>query len=229
MASRSARKLIRVSRSRAISDTAKALVTKLQILGVSIATPAVDISNLSNLVDVLEEEGKRMPPIRGFIQDTVALRVENMTFEDWKMSMNSKIRGSWNLHEVLPCNLHFFILLSSINGIFGSRAQVNYAAGNTFKDVLAYHRITQGQKAVSIDLELMVTEGCVVLNESLLASMRRIGHLMEIKPEELITILEYYCDPELPILSNADAQVLVGIDMPSTVLAKVVGIIAFLG
>ena len=143
-----------------------------------------------------------------------------MTYEDWAISTGSKVAGSWNLHEVLPSDLDFFVLLSSVNGIFGGRAQANYAAGNTFKDALAHYRIAHGQKAVSIDLGLMVTAGVVAENEYLLASMRRLGHLMEIRQEELIALLDYYCDSNLPLLSDADAQVLVGIEMPSAVLAK---------
>ena len=143
-----------------------------------------------------------------------------MTYEDWDISTRSKVAGSWNLHKVLPSELDFFVLLSSVNGIFGGRAQANYAAGNTFKDALAHYRIAHGQKAVSIDLGLMVTAGVVAENEYLLASMRRIGHLMEIRQEELIALLDYYCDSKLPLLSDVDAQVLVGIEMPSAVLAK---------
>lgn len=100
-----------------------------------------------------------------------------MTSDDWVISTRSKVTGSWNLHQILPADLDFFVLLSSVNGIFGGRAQANYAAGNTFKDALAHHRIALGRKAVSIDLGLMVAEGVVAENQLLLASMRRIGHL----------------------------------------------------
>ncbi|KAE8364748.1 hypothetical protein BDV27DRAFT_157511 [Aspergillus caelatus] len=106
------------------------------------------------------------------------------------------------------------------HGIFGSRAQANYAAGNTFKDALAHYRLTRGQKAVSIDLGLMVTEGVVAESEFLLESMRRLGHLMEIAQDELIALLDYYCNPDLPLLSQDAGQVIVGIEMPSKVIAK---------
>ena len=66
----------------------------------------------------------------------------------------------------------------------------------------------------------MVAEGVVVENNFLLASMRRIGHLMDIAQEELIALLDYHCDPDLPLLSDSDAQVLVGIELPAAVLAK---------
>jgi len=180
-----------------------------------------------------------MPPIKGCIQATAALRVcysyheishhanspqdnifENMTAEDWKISTDSKVTGSWNLHKCLPFDLDFFIIISSVNGIFGGRAQANYAAGNTFKDALAHYRIAHGRKAVSIDLGMMIGEGLVAESDSLLNSMRRIGHLMEIEPAELLALLEYYCDRDLPLLSDRDAQILVGVEMPSAVVAK---------
>ena len=241
MASRGARNLVLLSRSGAKSNVAKALVSELEMQGVCVATPQVDIGDLTSLKHVLDDLAKSMAPIRGCIQATVALRVclhslktpqaryantsqdnlfENMSYEDWVISTRSKVTGSWNLHEILPSGLDFFVLLSSVNGIFGGRAQANYAAGNTFKDSLAHHRIAHAQKAVSIDLGLMVTEGVVAENEFLLTSMRRIGHLMEISQEELIALLDYYCDPNLPLLSHVDAQVLVGIEMPSAVLSK---------
>ena len=86
--------------------------------------------------------------------------------------------------------------------------------------MLTHHRIAHGQKAVSIDLGLMVAEGVVAENDSLLASMRRIGHLMDVTQEELIALLDYYCDPNLPLLSDVNAQIMVGIEMPSALLAK---------
>ncbi|KAL8782131.1 MAG: hypothetical protein Q9213_005665 [Squamulea squamosa] len=223
MCSRGARNLILLSRSGVRNDAANALVDELEMQGVCVATPQVDIGDLVNLTNILDNLAKCMPPVRGCIQATVALRdnlFKNMTYEDWVVSTRSKVTGSWNLHKVLPASLDFFVLLSSVNGIFGGRAQANYAAGNTFKDALAHHRNALGLKAVSVDLGLMVAEGVVAENELLLASMRRIGHLMDINQEELISVLDYYCNPNLLLSSNEDAQVLMGIEVPSAVLAK---------
>ncbi|KAI0485236.1 lovastatin nonaketide synthase [Xylariaceae sp. FL0804] len=223
MASRGARNLVLLSRSGPKDDDSKSLLKDLEALNVKVETPRVDIRDMTQLQCELDRLAEFMPPIKGCIQATVALRdnlFENMTYEDWSVGTSSKVTGSWNLHEALPKDLDYFILMSSVNGIFGGRAQANYAAGNTFKDALAQHRITYGQKAVSIDLGLMVDEGVVAENEYLLKSMRRIGHLMDIRQEELTAILEYYCDPELAFPSEAGAQVLVGIEMPWAVLAK---------
>lgn len=143
-----------------------------------------------------------------------------MTHEDWKISTSAKVEASWNLHLAMPMDLDFFVLISSVNGIFGGRAQANYAAGNSFQDALARHRISQGQKAVAIDLGLMVNEGIVAENEFLLNSVSRFGHLIEIKEVELLALLDFYCNPQLPLLSNDDVQPVIGLEMPCAITAK---------
>ncbi|KAI2628872.1 lovastatin nonaketide synthase [Hypoxylon sp. NC1633] len=223
MAGRGARYLIILSRSGAATPSAKDLVSELESSGVSVATPTVDIGALDQLQTTLVQLQHSMPPIRGCVQATVTLRDnlwDNMSFDDWVVSTNSKVSGSWNLHAALPSNLDFFVLMSSVNGIFGNRSQANYSAGNTFKDALAHYRISHGQKAISIDLGLMVDEGMVAENDELLSSMRRIGHLVDIRMDELLSLLEYYCDPRLPLLSHGEAQVLVGIETPAATVAK---------
>lgn len=49
---------------------------------------------------------------------------------------------------------------------------------------------------------------------------RRIGLMSDIHMEELLALMEYYCDPNLPILTHEEAQVLVGIEPPMKALAK---------
>ncbi|KAI1211883.1 lovastatin nonaketide synthase [Annulohypoxylon truncatum] len=222
MTSRGARHLVLLSRSGAHRPKAKALVQELEEKDVYVSTPEADISDINSLKRVLENLRITMPPIRGCVQATVVLRdnlFQNMTYDDWVASMRPKVAGSWNLHELLPSDLDFFIMLSSINGIFGGRAQANYASGNTYQDALAHYRISHGQKAVSIDLGMMVSEGVVSENKDLLSSMRRIGHLMDIEQQDFLALLDHYCDPNLP-LSDTYAQVLVGIEMPSAILEK---------
>jgi hypothetical protein len=75
MVSRGARHLILLSRSGSNTTAAQDLVAELKSQGVSVATPRVDISDLSALQQILSGLAKAMPPIRGCIQATVALRV----------------------------------------------------------------------------------------------------------------------------------------------------------
>lgn len=143
-----------------------------------------------------------------------------MSYEDWRAGTDPKTHCSWNLHKFLPKNMEFFILLSSICGITGQGGQANYAAGNTYKDALAHYRIAQGEKAVSIDLGVMVSEGFLSENEFLLHRMLDSGLYVPLKQTELFALLDYYCDPELDILTMQTCQTVVGIETPASLHAK---------
>jgi hypothetical protein len=75
-----------------------------------------------------------------------------MPYEDWITSTRLKIQGSWNLHELLPRDLGFFIILSSVSGVIDNLGQANYAAGNAFEEALAHFRRQQGLVATAVDL-----------------------------------------------------------------------------
>lgn len=81
MASRGAKNLILLSRSGAKSEEAKALLRELEAQDVTVAAPAVDMGNLAQLKAALLQLNKSMPPIRGCIQATVALRVRAIFVE----------------------------------------------------------------------------------------------------------------------------------------------------
>ena len=143
-----------------------------------------------------------------------------MLYEDWRAGTDPKTHCSWNLHTLLPKNMNFFVLLSSICGITGQGGQTNYAAGNTYKDALAHHRIAQGEKAVSIDLGVMVAEGFLNENEHLLHRMLCSGLYIPLQQADLFALLDYYCDPALDLLTPQTCQIIVGIKTPASLRAQ---------
>lgn len=82
-----------------------------------------------------------------------------MTRQQFFDATRPKVQGSWYLHQHLPRDMDFFILLSSSVGIAGSRGQGNYSAGNTYEDALAHHRRGLGLPACSIDLGMVLGVG----------------------------------------------------------------------
>jgi hypothetical protein len=82
-----------------------------------------------------------------------------MMHAGFNVPLQSKVKGSWNLHSLLLPTLDFFILLSSVTGIYGKGGQANYAAGSTYQDTLARYRVSRGQNALSINLGAMESEG----------------------------------------------------------------------
>ncbi|KAI0840156.1 KR-domain-containing protein [Hypoxylon sp. FL0890] len=200
MVEKGAKHLILLSRSE--------LVTR----GVHVIAPKCDVSSTET-----------MPPIKGCINAAMVLQdavFDNMTLEQWEGTIRSKIQTSWNLDQLLPSSLDFFILLSSLSGVYGSPAQSNYAAGCTFQDALARHRIMRGQKAVSLNLGWMRTIGIIAETEKCQINRKNRADMGQIEDNELMSLLDIYCDPSLPLLPVAKSQVLVGAVTPADLVSR---------
>jgi hypothetical protein len=143
-----------------------------------------------------------------------------MSFDDWEAALSPKVDGSRNLHELLPRDLDFFIMLSSIVGIHGSTGQANYAAGGTYQDSLARHRVSLGQKATSLDLGWMASDGIIAESEALSKAFETSGVMMPIDSSEYLALLDYYCDPSREIGSLLGSQMMVGLATPAALQAK---------
>jgi acyl carrier protein len=166
-----------------------------------------------------------MPPVKGCINASMALQdalFDKMTHEQWSLAVASKVSTSWNLHTLLPSNLDFFILLSSVFGTLGSIAQSNYSAGCSYQDALARHRLSQNppQKAVSIDVGWMRSVGIVAETEAFARTRQNAADLWEIEAFELTALLDVLCDPSRPPAACIDkAQVLIGLKTPADFFA----------
>ena len=61
--------------------------------------------------------------------------------------IRNKIQGALSLHETLPEDIDFLVLVSSLSPIMGSSTQANCAAGDSFLDGSVLHRHSHGLKA----------------------------------------------------------------------------------
>ncbi|CAG8300192.1 unnamed protein product [Penicillium olsonii] len=213
MASRGARNLFMLSRTAASSPEKRELAVDLAKIGCKIIDHSCDISDISTLQALSEDQFSRLPPIKGCIQASMVLKdglFAGMSFDDWQVAIKPKVQGSWNLHTVLPNNMDFFVMLSSVAGIMGNRGQANYAVGNTFQDALAAYRVSQGLKASSINLGSVSNVGWVAENRN---SMRtHTAPLFEmLREDEVHAALEYLIDPRHGIKSPQPAQLVLGL------------------
>ncbi|KAJ5155838.1 polyketide synthase [Penicillium capsulatum] len=159
-----ARNIAFISRSGNASANAKPLMQELSDQGASATIYACDVTDEQGMREVLGRCEKDLPPIRGVVQAAAVLNdtlFENMTVDQWNHTVQPKIKGTKLLHALLPKDMQFFVMLSSIAGVAGNQGQANYAAGNTYLDALAAYRRQQGQSAVSVDLGLMLGIGMV--------------------------------------------------------------------
>ncbi|KAL2069774.1 hypothetical protein VTL71DRAFT_14453 [Oculimacula yallundae] len=200
MVDQGARNLVFTSRSGAKRPEAQALIRDLTERGAKVEAFACDISNVSDLLEVLEQVRAHFPPIRGVLTCAMHLQdvfFENMTVDDFKAAIRPKVQATRNLHDLLPQDMDFFVCLSSVGGIVGSRGQSNYNAGNTYQDALMHYRASLGLKATSINLGLILNIGITAeKNETL--QLLKTGWMLGIKEKELITIVQAAIEGRLP-------------------------------
>jgi hypothetical protein len=117
--------------------------------------------------------------------------------------------------------MDFFIAYSSIAGGVGGTASVNYSAACAYQDALMHYRNFLGEKAATFNLGVMVDDGVLRDNDPVRTALIRTGYLLGITQREMFALLEYHCDPSLPIHNSPlRSQVLVGIDVPSRIEAR---------
>lgn len=131
-----------------------------------------------------------------------------------------KVVGSWNLHQQLPRDLDFFIMFSSIAGVLGPVGQSNYAAGNAFMDALARYRLSLGEKAISLNFSMMAAEdGWSLENKHLLKIFLQGSNIMEMSQEEILAVMDHYCNKDNLNDTNR-AQLVLGLDLPAEVVRR---------
>ncbi|KAF2791123.1 KR-domain-containing protein, partial [Melanomma pulvis-pyrius CBS 109.77] len=193
----------------------------LEAKGVKVQCSVCDIGNRQVLEDTIQKASTTMPPIKGCFQAAMVLQDRpfgTMSYAEWTESVRPKVQGSWNLHTVLPSGMDFFLMLASTSGILGNAGQSNNAAGNTFLDALAQYRTALGEKAVALDLGMILGEGFVIENKDFQAKLLRLNLLQPLKQEDIFSIFDFYCNPDTRIDSTKASQVTTGIELPASIL-----------
>ncbi|TGJ66783.1 Type I Iterative Polyketide synthase (PKS) [Orbilia oligospora] len=235
MAERGAKYLILLPESGSHPDSVP-LRADLEAMGVHCIIPSCDISNHESLKETLESLARTAPRIRGCIHANDSMipsdaLFSNTTHAEWNNEITCKVSGSWNLHSLLPEELDFFVLLSSVAGIIGSRSQGASAAADTYMDALAQHRISHGLKAVSLHIGPFDIDGYLGLNSNPNSRTGGPGdHLhakrtmlaqntdtyIPVQRSELHALLDHYCDDNLPLLQPDEVQTILGLRLLHT-------------
>ncbi|KAL8719832.1 MAG: hypothetical protein Q9225_003210 [Loekoesia sp. 1 TL-2023] len=143
------------SRRDNVQPAARKVLNQLMERNVEARIYVCDVTDSEALRRTIAQIGNEMPSIKGVIQGAMVLRdglFETMPYENWVQATAPKVQGSWNLHQQMPRDLDFFLMLSSLSGILGNRGQSNYCAGNTYQDQLAHYRRSLGLPAQVVDL-----------------------------------------------------------------------------
>lgn len=198
---RGARHLIILSGSANTKAERDPFVPSLEHRGCVVHLHACDVSDENQLAAVLQacKEGD-VPPIRGVIHADMVLQdalLSGMALDDFHATMNPKVQGSWNLHNVAN-DVDFFIMISSIVGVIGSAGQANFAAANTFQDTLAQYRRSLGKPAVALDLGMVSSVDYGVESYRDNADGSQILGCKALHEEDLRSVLEMACSSSCP-------------------------------
>ncbi|PWY66001.1 ketoacyl-synt-domain-containing protein [Aspergillus heteromorphus CBS 117.55] len=129
--------------------------------------------SITRITDVRRAFSKSPTPLRGIIHGAMHLHdrpYDTMTSTEFHIALEAKIHGTWNLHNVAMekgLSLDFFLLLSSISSVVGSKGQANYAAANCFMDAFAGYRRGLGERCMSVALGVVEDVGVVAGSEDL--------------------------------------------------------------
>lgn len=228
MADRGAKHIIIASRSGARSDAARELVAELRARHVNVMAAECDVTSERSLAGVLEACARSgMPPIRGCINAAMVLQdavfQDSMTFAQWDLAVRAKVQGSDNLHRLLPVDLDFFVLLSSLAGVVGQMASANYAGGCSFQDALARQRLARGRPALSLDIGWMRDVGIIAETGAYQRQRQKADDMQPVEGRELLALLTLSLDPSRPLPTPAHGQagqVLFGLRTPADLLAR---------
>lgn len=205
MALHGARHLVILSRSGVANSRQEDALQEIRGLGCRVDTLKCDVTVQAQVEDVVQTCVANGWKLRGVIQCAMVLQVslffcdpsnwwqladvgmltfapkqdsifQNMTIEKWNTATRPKIAGTWNLHSLLPADLDFFILLSSMSGIIGNSGQANYCAGNAYEDAIARHRRSLGLAATTLNVGLVTDASHFNESATIEDYLKRYGH-----------------------------------------------------
>ncbi len=137
------------------SNKARVTIAALEKQGVRVLVLKGDISVEADVIRILDQLDKTMPPLTGVIHSAGILDDGVIAQMDWQKFSNvtsAKLKGGWLLHHYTrDKELTHFILFSSILSLTGSAGQINYVAGNAFLDSLVQYRRSKGLPATAIN------------------------------------------------------------------------------
>ncbi|KAK6852913.1 hypothetical protein PG995_011464 [Apiospora arundinis] len=171
MASCGAKHFIFLSRSAGKSTADEEFFRELKDGGCTVQCYAGDVADRELLGQVVRDAAA---PIAGVLQMAMVLRdcgLLNMDKETWDAAVKPKVAGTWNLHELLPANLDFFVLFSSSAGVVGYYGQANYASANSFLDSFVQYRQSLGLAGTVINIGAIEDVGYVARTQWVLDSI----------------------------------------------------------
>jgi len=150
-----AKNIVLVGRALPKSNVQK-LLDEWNADGNNIVVIQADVGDLESCKQILKNIKERgLPPLRGIMHAAGVLAdnlLSNQTAKDFEYVLRPKVHGGWYLHSLtIDYQLEFFVMFSSLSGIFGMMGQYNHASANRFLDSLTHYRVAMGLPSTTIN------------------------------------------------------------------------------
>lgn len=179
LADRGARHLLLIGRRAEADLTARgsALLAGLRAAGAAVVYQGGGADTPEALAAIDAALGA-MPPLAGIVHAAGTLQrspATDLTAEDFAAALGAKAGAAWRLHFAFADRpLDFFVLVSSVSALWGTKDCAAYSAANGALDALAAHRAGLGLPAVSLAYGPWALAGAGMADD---ASRERFTHL----------------------------------------------------
>ncbi|KAK6356052.1 hypothetical protein TWF718_000426 [Orbilia javanica] len=218
MVERGARKFVFLGRSGLDKEAARRLIEDLTSLGAECKVVRGDVVSATDVEKMIAAADA---PVGGVVQAAMGLKhalFGAMPNEYWRAGIDSKVLGTWNIHNKLKGkdqHLDFFLLTSSISGSAGTPAESNYCAANYFLDNFARYLRSQGLPATAVGFGMISEVGYLHENPEAEQMLLRKG-LQQITESEMLSIIDISLTRAMQIPGSYDkaatAHVLTGLE-----------------
>ncbi|EGE05508.1 fatty acid synthase S-acetyltransferase [Trichophyton equinum CBS 127.97] len=215
MVEQGARHLVYLSRTAGQTDKDRAFIRELEDQGCRAVCVAGSVVNMEDVRFAIAQCPK---PLAGVYQLSTVLRdrtFSKMTYEDWTTCLETKVQGTWNLHEALQNekNLEFFVLFGSVSGVCGNVGQANYAAANGFLTSFTQYRRKLGLPASVLELGMVDEIGMASENEAALQNAQSTSLRLVYENEliEGVRLAVYQCRNPPPANSMTSSSSIIGL------------------
>ncbi len=151
---RGARHLVLLGRRGPATEEAQPYLADWRSQGLDVRAEVCDITDRSQLTDVLADIADGAAPLRGIVHAATVFEdglIRGMTADQLQRVLAPKARGAALLHELTEgLVLDFFVLFSSATTLFGNPGQANYVAANHWLEALARYRLSRGLPATCV-------------------------------------------------------------------------------
>jgi acyl transferase domain-containing protein/NAD(P)-dependent dehydrogenase (short-subunit alcohol dehydrogenase family)/acyl carrier protein len=205
---RGGRHLVLVGRKGAATEEARSAVARLEAAGAVVRVEAADVSDETQVRDLLARLRRDLPPLRGVLHAAMVLddrAILRLDSDSWSRVLGPKVFGAWHLHRLTRDDpLELFVMFSSVSALVGNAGQGNYVAANLYLEALAQARQQAGLPAVAVGWGAIADAGYLARNRETLDSVAgRLG----VKPlpvSQALDTLERLMLADRPLTAVAD-------------------------